>query len=86
MFNFGGKNDIIFTQRIPHLETKKTSQRGQSDTRLGRMKAERIKWQMRTRFGKAVVKLFSICYYRNIPQCTHQTSSEIGLVLWVSKH
>lgn len=64
LFNFGGKNDIIFTQRIPHLETKKTSERGQSDTRLGRIKAERIEQQIRTRFGKAVVNLFSICYYR----------------------
>lgn len=57
MFNFGRKYDLIFTQKIPHWEIQKTTQRGQSGIRMGGMKAKRVKWQIRTRFGTAVVKM-----------------------------
>lgn len=44
MFNFGEKM-TIFTQIITNVEIQKTSQKGQSDIRLGGTKTEGVKWQ-----------------------------------------
>lgn len=41
----GKKKKTLFSQKIPHLEIQKTSQRGQSHIRLGGTKAEGVKWQ-----------------------------------------
>lgn len=44
MFNFGEKM-TIFTQIITNMEIQKTSQKGQSDIRLGGTKTEGVKRQ-----------------------------------------
>lgn len=63
----------FFIHKISYLEIQKTTQGGQSNIRLGGMKAQTVKWQIRMRFGRTVVKWFSICYYKKILQCTHKT-------------
>lgn len=82
----GGRKDLIFAQKIPHLEIKVLREEkvtlGWKRQRLSKSSGK----QIRTRFGRTVVKRFSICYYRKRLQCTHKNLGERGLVLWVSKH